>query len=248
MRFSASPFIILLLLISFIPLDFREEQLQYPRVRQAYLEKEDDFAALLSSHSIQRENLRVYLRAFKEEQLIELWAKNKGEEPYQLLREYKVCRSSGVIGPKRQQGDRQVPEGFYHIDRFNPNSNYHLSLGINYPNTSDRILGVQGNLGGNIFIHGACVTIGCLPITDDKIKELYVFCVEAKNSGQETIPVTIFPTKLTDRKFNELKERYQEDTEEVALWTDLKAGYDIFNRTKALFNVVFLNNGDHSIQ
>ncbi len=110
----------------------------------------------------------ILLRAYKQESELELWAKNKKDKQYTLLKTYKICASSGTLGPKRKQGDIQVPEGFYVIDRFNPVSNFYLSLGVSYPNASDKILGVKGALGGDIFIHGNCVTIGCLPISDDK--------------------------------------------------------------------------------
>ncbi len=181
---------------------FKDDQLRYARVREAYKEKESNMKKLLNDNSINKNELRIYLRAFKEEKKIELWAKNNSDSKYKLVKEYKICKTSGKLGPKRKQGDKQIPEGYYHINRFNPYSNFYLSLGINYPNKSDRILGDKNNLGGDIFIHGSCVTIGCLPITNDKIKELYIICVEAKNSGQKTIPVTIFPAELTESNFN----------------------------------------------
>ena len=81
---------------------------------------------------------------------------------------------SGTTGPKRLQGDFQVPEGFYHINEFNPNSNYHLSMGLNYPNSSDRILSDSLRPGGEIYIHGSCVSVGCIPLNDDEIEELYL--------------------------------------------------------------------------
>jgi murein L,D-transpeptidase YafK len=142
----------------------------------------------------------------------------------------------------------QIPEGFYHIDRFNPYSNFYLSLGINYPNKSDRILGNKSNLGGDIFIHGDCVTIGCLPITNDQIKELYIICVEARNNGQTTIPVTIFPSKLSETEYKRLTDKFSSDSDKVGLWTDLKEGYDIFNKTKQLPSIGFLNTGRHTVK
>jgi murein L,D-transpeptidase YafK len=160
---------------------------------------------------------------------------------------YKICRTSGDLGPKRKQGDKQIPEGFYHINRFNPYSNFYLSLGLNYPNTSDKILGLKGDLGGDIFIHGSCVTIGCMPITNNRIKELYIFCVEAKNNGQQTIPVTIFPRELTHDNFEELKRKYNNDADKMGLWRDLKKGYELFNETKQLPSIVFLSSGRHTI-
>ena len=82
----------------------------------------------------------MYLRSFKYDKQLEIWVKSSAKEPYKLFKTYKVCQQSGAMGPKRVEGDYQVPEGFYYINEFNPNSNYHLSLGLNYPNASDRIL------------------------------------------------------------------------------------------------------------
>jgi murein L,D-transpeptidase YafK len=238
---------ILLLTVNIQAFAFKQEQLRYPRVRQAYAEKGELVNSLLNKHNIRNSSLRLYLRAFKQEQKIEVWAKNSYDEQFVLIKEYDVCGSSGTLGPKRRQGDRQIPEGFYHINRFNPSSNFHLSLGINYPNQSDKILGESGNLGDDIFIHGACVTIGCLPITDDKIKELYVFCVEARNAGQTTIPVTIFPARLTQIKFTILSLKYKNDSDKIPLWQALKKAYDIFNEAKKLPRIEFLSDGRHNV-
>ena len=141
-----------------------------------------------------------------------------------MIHTYDFCASSGELGPKREQGDLQTPEGVYHIDRFNPASNFHLSLGINYPNKADKQLG-KSNPGGDIFIHGNCVTVGCIPLTDDKIKELYVLCVESKNNGQTNIPVHIFPYKMTDANHSKF---CSQDPNNKKLWTELKSIYDSF--------------------
>ena len=109
----------------------------------------------------------VYIRSFKYDAQLEVWVKNEAKEKYKLFKTYKVCMQSGTMGPKRLQGDYQVPEGFYYINEFNPHSNYHLSLGLNYPNASDRILSDSFRPGGNIYIHGSCVSVGCIPVTDD---------------------------------------------------------------------------------
>jgi murein L,D-transpeptidase YafK len=239
--------IIALTFVSFSDDSFKYDQLRYSRVREAYKDKESNVIDILTSSSIDKNNLRIYLRAFKQEKVIELWAKNSFDSKYRLIKEYDICRTSGELGPKRKQGDRQIPEGFYHINRFNPYSNFYLSLGINYPNKSDKILGEKGNLGNDIFIHGACVTIGCLPITNDQIKELYIFCIEAKNSGQEKIPVSIFPAELTDVKYEKLQKKYKTDSDKLVLWTDLKKGYDIFNKTGKLPNIGFLSSGRHNV-
>lgn len=236
-----------MVLTSFAADSFKEEQLKYLRVREAYKDKGTLVNRIFTSHGIPENELRIYIRAFKKEQELELWGKKMGGAKYQLLKTYESCANSGTLGPKRQQGDLQIPEGYYHIDRFNPSSDYYLSLGLNYPNKSDHVLGVSDNLGGNIFIHGGCQTVGCLPITDDKIKELYIVCVEAKSNGQTTIPVTIFPTHLTDTTFGELQSAYTNDPDKLGLWQDLKKGYDAFNETKTLPSVEFLNSGRHRI-
>ena len=118
---------------------FREKQMQYARVRTAYNEY---FTALRSEiDSMSIGDFDLFLRAFKVEKLVEVWIKDKEAERFHLFRTYDICSSSGRPGPKRRSGDFQVPEGFYHINIFNPYSNFYLSLGINYPNRSDRILG-----------------------------------------------------------------------------------------------------------
>lgn len=240
--------ILSLMLTRFSQPAFKDQQKNYPRVREAYKEKESLIISMLDLYKIVPRSLQLCLMAFKTEQLIEVWAKNKNDEQYVLIAEYTVCQTSGVLGPKRREGDLQIPEGFYHIDHFNPSSLFHLSLRINYPNPSDRILGSKTKPGGDIYIHGACVTIGCLPITDDKIKELYILCVEARNNGQTDIPVTIFPARLTESNYKLLKKTYSSDNEKLNLWADLKAFSDAFYQTKCLPSVGFLQDGRHSIR
>ena len=236
------------ILTAFIPNEFKTDQKRYKRVRQAYLEKEKIVDSLLTANSITKSKLQVYFRVFKTEEIIELWAKNSDDTKFKKIKDYKICASSGVVGPKREEGDEQVPEGFYYINRFNPTSSFYLSLGINYPNTSDRILGTKGKLGGDIFIHGSCCTIGCMPLTDDVIKEFYVVCVEAKDNGQSKIPVTIFPAKLTDDKYYSLKVKYPDDDDRINLWTDLHTAYKRFEIDKTVPKVTFLKTGRHFIQ
>ena len=123
----------------------------------------------------------VYIRSFKYDSQLEVWVKNDKKDTYKLFKSYRVCALAGTLGPKRMEGDYQVPEGFYYINEFNPKSTYHLSLGINYPNISDRILSDINTPGGNIYIHGSCVTVGCIPLTDPMIEELYIITAHAKN-------------------------------------------------------------------
>jgi len=228
--------------------NFKTGQLKSARVRTAYKEKEKRIKDLLETKGINVHTVEIFIRAFKKEEIIEVWAKNKSENSFKFILQYKFCSSSGELGPKRRQGDFQIPEGFYFIDRFNPWSSYYLSLGINYPNQSDRILGYKRNPGGDIFIHGNCVTIGCIPITDDKIKELYIFAVEAKSNGQKKIPVHIFPAKLSTKNFEDLKNNFSDKIDLVEFWKNLKEGYKYFQDKKSLPKITVLANGDYKYE
>jgi murein L,D-transpeptidase YafK len=134
------------------------------------------------------------------------------------------------------------------MDRFNPWSNFYLSLGINYPNNADRIKGDSKNLGGDIFIHGDCVTVGCIPLTDDKIMELYVYAVEAKNNGQDKIPVHIFPTRLSKENFDRLITEHKDDVELINFWANLKIGYDYFDMHKIPAKITISAKGNYEFE
>lgn len=239
-------YLLLYIPLFFLQENFKKEQLQYKNVKNAYELKYNGVKNNLQKHQLNSKEYSLYVRVFKYDGIVELWGKNANSTTYKLFREYNICMSSGDLGPKRKQGDYQVPEGYYHINRFNPNSSFHLSLGINYPNASDRILGNINKLGGDIFIHGDCVTIGCVPITNNEIKSFYVYCVEAINNGQSTIPVTIFPAKMEGEN-NHFLNSLQKNNDTYKLWTDLQKGYTYFNMHKKLPNISFLENGRHRI-
>jgi murein L,D-transpeptidase YafK len=224
-------FIILCTLQSFSQ-KFKEEQMKNERVKASYSETWMSLRTELTMQGINKDNFEMYIRIFKEEQTVEVWLKSEHQTKYQLFKTFAICTPSGTLGPKRHEGDMQVPEGFYEVSLFNPNSNYYLSLGINYPNKSDKIIG-KTNLGGDIMIHGNCVTIGCIPITDEKIKQLYILAVEARSSGQKTIPVHIFPSKLDDKEMKTLEANYK-DASLIFFWKNIKTGYDYFENKKLL--------------
>ncbi|MES2134191.1 MAG: L,D-transpeptidase family protein, partial [Bacteroidota bacterium] len=184
---------------------FKAAQLKNTRVKAAYDAKWTALQSDLKAAKISPDDFDIYLRVFKQEKEIQVWMKNKAETGYKLFRTYPICASSGSLGPKRKEGDGQVPEGFYKLDLFNPTSNYHLSLRVSYPNASDVILKTGSSAGGAIMVHGNCVTIGCLPITDEKIKELYVLCVEVQNR-KRPLNIDIFPAKLTDANVAEMRQ------------------------------------------
>lgn len=242
--------LILLLILTWCPLrgDFKSEQMRQQRVRRAYSLCGDSLQRRLREKNIEMTGLSLYLRVFKREMILEVWARNRGDSGAMVrILEYPVCASSGSIGPKRRQGDLQVPEGFYDIDRFNPWSRFHLSLGLDYPNPSDRILKSGSDPGGDIFIHGSCVTIGCVPITDNYIRELYILCVEAKSGGQQRIPVHVFPARLDGHRYNRLRQTYFNKTGWLQLWEDLKRAYDLFESSRIPPRVRFLADGRHRI-
>lgn len=224
---------------------FLTQQKKYQRVREAIEQKRVFLEKKLNLHQLTLSNLNLLLVAYKEEGLLSVYVKSKQATTYKPFNTYSICSSSGNLGPKRKQGDLQVPEGFYHINRFNPVSNFHLSLGINYPNLSDKIKSDAANLGGDIFIHGSCVTIGCLPLTDNFIKEVYLLAIHAKNNGQHKIPVYVFPFKMTDQNFLLYKIKYKDIKKSISFWRNLKVGYDKFIQTTKELNVSVSDNGDY---
>jgi hypothetical protein len=152
----------------------------------------------------------VIFIALKQEKKLELWARDKGE--FRFIRDYFILGSSGVAGPKLRQGDKQVPEGIYRIEGLNPNSHYHLSMKINYPNEFDYSHAAQEgrtNQGSDIFIHGKAVSIGCLAMGDEAIEELFVLTAQV---GAENVKVVIAPH---DPRTYPL----EVDSEELPEWT-----------------------------
>jgi murein L,D-transpeptidase YafK len=226
---------------------FKEKQMRYERVRNAYAEKETLMKSLFNDKGLSFNKIHIVIIVYKKEEELQLWAVNSPGNKYIYINTYDFCASSGLPGPKRALGDMQIPEGFYFIDRFNPESNFHLSLKINYPNKSDKLLGNK-NPGGSIFLHGNCITIGCVPLTDDKIKELYICAVEAMNNGEEKIPVYIFPSKLSNENYTALIKEYKDDTAIVLLWKQLKTGYDKWMTEKQTLDYSIDAKGNYVIR
>jgi hypothetical protein len=148
--------------------------------------------------------------ALKQEKKLELWARDNGE--FRFIRDYYILAASGVAGPKLRQGDKQVPEGIYRIEGLNPNSHYHLSMKINYPNEFDFSHAAQEgrtDQGSDIFIHGKAASIGCLAMGDEAIEELFVLTAQV---GAENVKVVIAPH---DPRAYPL----EADSEELPEWT-----------------------------
>lgn len=135
---------------------------------------------------------RVTLVALKAEKRLEVWAPG-ADGRMRLAADYPVLAASGGAGPKLREGDRQVPEGLYRIALLNPQSAYHLSMKLDYPNEFDRAMARRdgrANPGGDIFIHGRDVSIGCLAMGDPAIEELFALVKEA---GKDRVQVVVAP-------------------------------------------------------
>lgn len=202
------------------------------RLQVALEEKAEKVTTDLLHYNLKKEDLNILIVAYKNSDELHIYGKTKAEQNYQKIKTYPICSRSGKLGPKKMEGDKQVPEGFYHIDRFNPKSLYYLSLGLNYPNELDKSLGYTGS---DIFIHGKCVTVGCLPMTDDLIKEIYIYASWAKEAGQKQIPVYIFPFEMNDENIQQYKDKVDDKT--VAFWKNLQEGYDLFETNKQELDV-----------
>ncbi|MBO6517952.1 MAG: hypothetical protein JJ975_15545 [Bacteroidia bacterium] len=221
---------------------FLTDQLRYARVKKAFEEREMEVRTKLGLAGLNADRYDLYIRAFKTEGTLEVWGKHKHERVYRLIDNYAYCSNVGTVGPKRQQGDLQIPEGFYHLSKFNPESNYHLSLKVSYPNKSDSMLSQHADLGGQIFIHGGCLTVGCIPITDFFIEELYIMAVLARQSGQNEIPIHIFPSRMNYSNYRKLMNEAP-NLEMQTFWTNLKPVYQHFEETGQLYNININHQG-----
>ncbi len=190
----------------------------------------------------------VYIRSFKYDRLLEVWVKSEPKDAFKLFKSYKICMQSGTIGPKRMEGDFQMPEGFYYINEFKPNSNFHLSLGLNYPNASDKILSDSYHPGNSIYIHGKCLSVGCIAIDNLPIEELYLMTSYARDAGQEFIPVHVYPVKYNVKKSFEYLAQITKDNQPLQQFAiSLKSAFDYFEDKKQLPLVLVNKKGEYII-
>lgn len=172
----------------------------------------------------------VFIRIFKESSEFELWVQPRGEGKFTLARQWPVARWSGKLGPKLMEGDGQAPEGFYYTNRssLNPNSSYHLSFNINFPNDYDRSLGRTGTF---IMVHGGRSSIGCFAMTDPVIEVIYATVEAALDNGQDTVPVHVFPFRMTPQRVAEIPD----DDQWKTFWLDeLLPEYQRFETERCL--------------
>lgn len=164
------------------------------------------------------------IRVFKESRELEVWLDDGNG--FRLFWTFHICSVSGDIGPKLREGDGQAPEGFYFVrpEQLNPDSEYHLSVNLGFPNSYDRSKGRTGSL---LMIHGDCVSQGCFAITDPGIERLWALVHAAFEHGQQAIQVQAFPFRLTDDNLaRHAGSRWH------GFWRNLKQGYDLFEATR----------------
>lgn len=225
---------------------FIDYQRSIPKIGDLMNRKEDTLIKQFRERGLAWPARYVYIRSFKYDSQLEVWVKNTKEEKYKLFKSYKVCALAGTLGPKRMAGDYQVPEGFYYINEFNPRSEYHLSLGLNYPNASDRILSDSTQPGGDIYIHGSCVTTGCIPITDAQIEELYILAAHAKDLGEDFIPVHIFPVNFNNsRSVDYLNKYLQTFSEYTPFAKSMKSAFYYFEKYREVPFVMVNSRGEY---
>lgn len=166
----------------------------------------------------------VFVRIFKREFELELWLKHG--DRFERFAVYPICMWSGGLGPKERQGDKQAPEGFYTVDQsqLNPNSKYHRSFNLGFPNAFDQAHGRTGSL---LMVHGDCRSIGCYAMTDPVIDEIWRLITAALQGGQKRFQVQVFPFRMTDGNL-----AWHSREPDAAFWQQLKEGHDLFAHTQ----------------
>lgn len=164
----------------------------------------------------------VFMRIFKREFELEVWMKRNGR--FERFATYPICMWSGGLGPKLKQGDRQAPEGFYSVDSsaLNPNSKYHRSFNLGFPNAFDRAHGRSGSL---LMVHGDCRSVGCYAMTDPVIDEIWTLITSALNAGQKRFQVQVFPFRMTETNMS-----LHAGDRDIGFWRQLQPGHDAFVR------------------
>lgn len=166
----------------------------------------------------------MVIRVYKQSSELEVW-KRTTTGRYALLKTYPICKWSGELGPKIQEGDYQSPEGFYDVTPalMNPKSNYFLSFNVGFPNKFDQVWGRNGTY---LMIHGDCKSVGCYAMTDDGIKELYAMARETFKGGNRSFQLQLLPFRMTEANV-----AANAASPHAPFWRNLKEGTDIFDAT-----------------
>lgn len=171
-----------------------------------------------------REGNAVFVRIFKQESELELWMK-RGDK-FALFARYPICNWSGLLGPKLKEGDRQSPEGFYTVagNQLNPNSRWHRSFNLGFPNRLERS---KGRTGSFLMVHGGCGSIGCYAMTNAVIDEIWRLVTASLKKTQPRFHVHIFPFRMTAQNM-----ALYGQGKWNPFWRDLKAGHDLFEESR----------------
>jgi murein L,D-transpeptidase YafK len=166
----------------------------------------------------------VFLRVYKQTSEMELWVQQGPR--YIHFKTFGICRWSGGLGPKMYEGDRQSPEGLYHITTADliVNPRWDRAMNINYPNSFDV---VNGRSGSGILIHGKCGSIGCFAIQDQNVEEVYGAVRAALFSGQAEIPVLALPFR-----FASVAPSVRDTLQLNEFWSDLRRADLLFERDR----------------
>lgn len=215
------------------PRDADERRIAFERTQRRWLARMGmalpgapdlaDFSQRLAAHGL-KEGAPILMRIFKREFELELWMARDGV--FHHFATYPICRWSGRLGPKLKTGDRQAPEGFYEVSRssLNPNSRWHRSFNLGFPNVYDRSLGRTGSF---LMVHGGCASVGCYAMTNAQIDEIWRLINAAFDQGQTSFQVQAYPFRMTPERLA----NYQ-DHPDAAFWRDLQAGNALFETTR----------------
>ena len=164
----------------------------------------------------------VFIRIFKRDFQLELWMLRGAK--FERFASYPICRWSGLLGPKLHTGDRQAPEGFYTVDatQLNPQSRWHRSFNLGFPNAYDR---AKGRTGSFLMVHGGCGSVGCYAMTNAVIDEIWALVETALKRGQKRFQVQVLPFRLTDEALKK-----HENYPSSEFWRELKPGFDLFEK------------------
>ena len=162
----------------------------------------------------------VFMRIFKMPGELEVWVEKDGE--FELFKTYPICDYSGYPGPKLYEGDWQSPEGFYTVTarQMNPNSMYHLSFNVGYPNAFDK---ERKRTGSSIMVHGDCSSRGCFAMGDSRMEEIYLLAHSALSKSQKNFSLHIFPFRMTARNMSKFS-----SSPWIGFWKNLQEGYNAF--------------------
>ncbi len=166
----------------------------------------------------------IFVRIFKREFELELWMRR--DDRFQRFAVYPICRWSGQLGPKLEEGDSQAPEGFYTVDAkaLNAASRWHRSFNLGFPNAFDR---AHDRTGSFVMVHGGCASVGCFAMTDPVVDEIWRLVTAAFKGGQKRFPVHVFPFRMSEEN---LTRRAHHPW--APFWRDLKRGHDAFEATR----------------